>query len=269
MKGSIGCERPGLLWEKGIRDLSVVATSASGCLLAALVFTSSAAGQVTTNCDREELFRLGDTPIFRPKQGNTAVFFAAGMSVDADGAPNAYCPEGKGLDYLSNAGHAGRWWGIATRDGEPLLQGPADPAPGCYISVTSLTDRTRPLTDPRRYVDATRVPYVVLPRIEFRQAADVQLGDIVIVFRPSRKKWIAAIYADSNPRVGEGSIALARALGGPANPRRGGITEKLLYVVFPRSGSGAPLVEGEIAPRGEELLRKWGGDARLAACAVH
>jgi hypothetical protein len=56
----------------------------------------------------------------------------AGMSIDADGAPHAYSPTpGDGLDALEHAGSPEHWDGIATtEDGEPILQGPEDPAPG-------------------------------------------------------------------------------------------------------------------------------------------
>jgi hypothetical protein len=43
------------------------------------------------------------------------------------GAPNAYHPEDKGLDFLANAGKTGNWWGIVTEDGtpsgKPVVQG--------------------------------------------------------------------------------------------------------------------------------------------------
>lgn len=38
----------------------------------------------------------------------------------------------------ANAGRPDNWWGIVTRHGEPVIQGANDPAPGCYVSTTSL-----------------------------------------------------------------------------------------------------------------------------------
>ena len=35
------------------------------------------------------------------------------MTIDADGAPNAYHPDNTGLDDLANAGTPGRWEGLA------------------------------------------------------------------------------------------------------------------------------------------------------------
>ena len=42
----------------------------------------------------------------------SAFFFSSGMTIDADGAPNAYNPENTGLDDLANAGTPGHWDGI-------------------------------------------------------------------------------------------------------------------------------------------------------------
>ena len=49
-----------------------------------------------------------------------------------------------------------------------------------------------------------------------------------------RGKKSDAIYADIGPRfqLGEGSIALAKALGINADPKRGGTEEKMLYEVY-------------------------------------
>ena len=52
-----------------------------------------------------------------------AIVFEAGLAIDADGAPNAYGPHGRGLDRLANARRDGRWVSIATdKRGRPLLQ---------------------------------------------------------------------------------------------------------------------------------------------------
>jgi hypothetical protein len=37
--------------------------------------------------------------------GQTAFFYQSKMSIDADGAPNAYHPDNIGLDDLKNAGY--------------------------------------------------------------------------------------------------------------------------------------------------------------------
>ena len=93
------------------------------------------------------------------------------MDVDVDGAPRAYGPPGSdALDYLRNAHAMGRLdapiVGYLLEDApphHPVVQGPEDPAPGYYVSQTAFEDESvENQRDPRRYVDATKINYVVL-----------------------------------------------------------------------------------------------------------
>jgi len=87
-----------------------------------------------------------EVPIWRFPD-NHAFFFISGMSIDADGAPNAYHPDDTGLDELANAGSPTDWNGVITdREGNPLIQEERDPFPGYYISCTSLADKTKEFT---------------------------------------------------------------------------------------------------------------------------
>ena len=149
------------------------------------------------------------------------------MAVDADGAFRAYHPNDEmGLDSLEHAGHPGNWWALATDtgtpQGRPVLQGENDPAPGFYVSMTSPFDaRITDERNPRRLVDSMSVPYVVLPPEGFKYA---KLGDFATVVNPRNGKVEGAIVADeSAPELpmGEGSIALAHALGIDSDPRSG------------------------------------------------
>jgi hypothetical protein len=183
--------------------------------------------------------------IFRfPAAG--ALLFVTGMAVDADGAPKAYHPTGTpGLDFLGNAGHPARgtqpanWWGVVTengkRSGSPIVQGPADPAPGFYVSKTTLADESKPDRDPTKYVDSTQVPYVVLPPALLGRGK-ARMGDVAIVLNPSNGAWSPAIVADRGPRgsLGEGSLALAVALHIPTNlrARHAGQADGVIYLVF-------------------------------------
>src|SRR5579872_5891755 len=89
------------------------------------------------------LFNFNKTAIFQ-MEGLPIVCFHAGMAIDADGSPRAYHPDNTGLDDLKHGGYPGNWWGVATSNelstGEPLLQNSSDPAPGNYVSTTSLID---------------------------------------------------------------------------------------------------------------------------------
>jgi hypothetical protein len=196
-----------------------------------------------------------------------AFFFVSGMTIDADGAPNAYNPDDTGLDELANAGAPGRWNGIITdRDGNPLIQRKSDPFPGYYISCTSLSDRTKKFTDPTGYVDASKIPYVALPQ-DLADRGGVRLGDLAIVMNLRNGKSSFAIYADIGT-LGEGSIALADALGIRSDARRGGEHEGILYLFFPGSGNLQPRTIGEIQSKGDKLVLHHAGRLKdLSSCA--
>jgi hypothetical protein len=195
--------------------------------------------------------------------------FVAGMAIDADGAPNAYGPDGKGLDFLANAGKPGNWWALVTDtgkpSGKPVVQSDTDPAPGYYVSTTALEDTSKNRRDPRRYVDAATIPYIVLPP-DLAKAHGVRLGDFALVRRPvsdddegSAPVTVGAIYADVGPKgkLGEGSIALAKALGLPPDPKKGGAAGGVTYIVLPGSGNGKPRTADEIATETKALIEKY------------
>lgn len=196
-----------------------------------------------------------------------ALTYRSGLSIDADGAPNAYHPEDKGLDHLANAGKPGKWWGIVTKDGAPVIQRPGDPFPGYYVSTTSLMDKTKPETSPARYVDSTKIPYLAIPPSLIKQGA--KLGDFAAVVNTANGKIAYAIVADVGPKdhLGEGSIALADALGIASNPKKGGAKEGIAYAIFPSSGTGKPRTLEELNAEGARLLLQFGGSRKLTECA--
>jgi hypothetical protein len=209
----------------------------------------------------------GEVPIWR-MDGRNAYFFETGMTIDADGAPNAYNPDNTGLDDLANAGEPGHWVALAVdrTTGRPYLQGPENPFPGYYISMTALWDRSKAPGDPRRFVDATAIPYIVLPH-DLAMETGTHLGDFAMVFNPRNGSSSPAIFADIGPSVGEGSIALAENLGIRADARRGGARGGILYLVFPGSGNGEPRPADEIAHEAARLIESLGGPERIAVCA--
>ena len=195
-----------------------------------------------------------------------AFFFVSRMAIDADGAPNAYNPDNTGLDELANAGAPGHWNGIITdREGNPLIQQESDPFPGYYISCTSLSDETKKFTDPTAYVDASKIPYVALPP-ELAGRGGVRLGDFAVVMNLRNGKSSFAIYADIGT-LGEGSVALADALGIGSDARRGGASDGILFLLFPGSGNLRPRTISEIQSEGEKLLSSRGGLKQLSPCA--
>lgn len=145
-----------------------------------------------------------------------SVVYVARMATDYDGAPTAYGPPGfKTLDVLANAGSDGKWWGVSTdKDGKPLVQDENQPAPGYYISTTSLR-KSGPYKGQYKYIDATQVPYVAIPKALFDLGA--RLGQLVKVSSGAVFKW--AVVADVGPagKIGEGSDALKRSLPVPSD----------------------------------------------------
>lgn len=202
--------------------------------------------------------------------GSTAFFYESGMTIDADGAPNAYHPDNTGLDDLANAGSPGNWQGLAKDgEGQPFVQGPNDPFPGYFVSATALADRTKPVNDPARYVDASKIPFIVLPGGMARQIG-ARPGDFAVVFNRRNGQSSYAIFGDVGPsdRIGEGSVALAENLGIRSDARNGGVRRGVLFLVFPGSGNGRPRTIEEIDAESEKLLSGWGAIDRLAACIV-
>ena len=228
-------------------------------------------------CDqRNELFQIASNSVWQIT-GQSAFFYKAGMSIDADGAPNAYHPADTGIDFLANAGNPGDWWALVTdSSGNPVTQKTGDPFPGFFISTTALEDTTKDRTDPLRYVDSGKVPYIVLPGNSLIAGTGAKLGDFVAVLNGKNGKFSYAIYADVGPKdeLGEGSIALSKALG--HNPFigskvRSSIDDNILYVVFPGSRkSTTPWSSSESATdidrEAEPHFEAWGGMARIRSC---
>lgn len=181
-----------------------------------------------------------------PKQHSDGSYTTnpAGMAIDADGANGqssapVYAPVGykpDPLDYLANAGGPGNWYGVVTINGAPVKQTAKDPAPGAYVSATSYRHKGFASTDPRSYVDANAVDYIVLPGHWRMQAKGVVLGCRAEVYDTKTKKTIAAAVLDFGPKakIGEASIACARAFGIDPSPKHGGTEEKrFIYTFWP------------------------------------
>jgi hypothetical protein len=120
------------------------------------------------------------------------------------------------------------------------------------------------------YADANAVPYVALP-MGFAAQVGARLGDVVQVTAPNGKTAYG-IYADNSStrkdpmgepgrRLGEGSLALLRALGYSGkvlNPSAGGLDPgQARFVLFP--GSGAALGTTRDGWPTSDQIQAWGG----------
>ncbi|MEW6464711.1 MAG: glycoside hydrolase family 75 protein [Pseudomonadota bacterium] len=180
------------------------------------------------------------------------------LRIDADGAPNAYHPDdAPGLDDPANAGWSGdpnmckHWWPSV------LVADPSDPTEpaylkrpyiqpdgefaGFFVSQTALVNGNKAKTDVQRYLDARKVPYVVMPRAVHAAKGTGTLGDLAAVRCLSNGRVCAAVVGDIGPDdhgMGEVSIALAQALAGQTVSARNGSGQApgpYQIVVFPRS----------------------------------
>jgi len=180
------------------------------------------------------------------------VFFTADADIDADGAnaqngaPAAYKTDDTGTEYLANGGMkivkgkviCAKSWArdivILDADNEPKV------FPGGIIaSMTWYRYPGKARNDPAAYVDSETVPYIVVPPLVIQSTAGIVRGCKAQV--TWQGKTVDCVVADRGPsrKVGELSIAAARALGLPFSPRNGG-TEKpdVLYQLWP--GVAAP-----------------------------
>jgi len=225
-------------------------------------------------CKKNKLFTAQRVVAWSTPSRVNAFFYESGFAIDADGAFRAYHPSDHlGLDSLAHAGHQGNWWALVTDDGKPsghpVVQGKTDPAPGYYVSTTALYDSRNPnIRDPHRYVDAAKIPYVVLHPKALKHA---RLGDFAIVANLKNGRISAAIVADESSAdlpVGEGSIALAEKLSIDPSPRHGGQDGAVVYLIFPDSGNGNQRAFKDIVANSTKLFEVWGGMKKLKECLV-
>jgi hypothetical protein len=165
------------------------------------------------------------------------------IDVDVDGAPNASGPPGKQtLDIVLNAHYLNRAdqeivGYLMDEHGHPILQGSKDPFPGYYISLTAFADvENQNERDPRRYVDARNINYVVRGDVARRRG--VKVGDFAAVYSKRTHKGVFAIVGDTgNPSGAEGSLHLLQELGYPFRDGKNGSVEKPEIVIrfYPNS----------------------------------
>ncbi|WP_330214234.1 hypothetical protein [Pseudomonas sp. AM8] len=186
------------------------------------------------------------------------VYFTADADIDADGANGqaggraAYMDDDSGSEFLANGGmrvvsgkvvcaHAwARSIVILGEDNEPSVF-----SGGVIASTTWYRHRHFARDDPRAYVDAETVPYIVVPSIIVQKTIGVVRGCLARVSWNGRS--VDCVVADKGPtnRIGELSIAAARALDIPDSPRSGGLNRpEVLYELWP----GVPAPGFELQP---------------------
>lgn len=196
-----------------------------------------------------------------------ALVYKAGATVNGDGSPHCYHPDdAEGLDYLANAGNPGNWWGIYTdANGKPVTQSIYHPAPGYYISTTALMNPAFPENHPDAYIDSERYPFCVVPG---NFGNGWKLGDVGFCLNERTGDNMYCATADIGPQshIGEVSMLLAKCLGLSPDPKKGGTSSGIVYVVFPGSDPGYKpwTTKCDIAV---DVFNAWGGLAHLQEVA--
>jgi hypothetical protein len=227
--------------------------------------------------------------------GSDAAFYESGLAIDADGAPNAYHPSGSppGLDSLAAAGYPTSCsvlvcMGRSPQGGNIYARTNGGQFDGYYVSMSTLMDERTDAQghamhgagDYKRYVDSTTVPYIAVASRAmkpFRLQRGVHNtsppGELAYVVNLRNGLASPAIFADvgTNNTLGEGSIALAKALGFPErqqSPTHGGLPSGILTIIFPESKSTPPWPRdaSDITIAANERFKAWGGLARVKAC---
>lgn len=180
------------------------------------------------------------------------VYFTADADIDADGAngqnggPAAYRIDDKGTEALANGGMkvvsgkviCAESWAhnvvILDVDNEPKV------FPGGVIaSKTWYRHPGKMANDPNAYIDAETVPYIVVPPLIVQQTTGIVRGCKARI--TYKGKTVECVVADHGPstKIGEVSIAAARAVGIPSSPRNGGVAApQVFYELWP--GTPAP-----------------------------
>lgn len=175
------------------------------------------------------------------------VFFPGDCDIDADGANGqngrqaAYMVGNRGSEHLANGGMGMRngkvvgvtdWYKdivICGTDGQPK-EFPG----GIIASKTAYKYPGMRSDDPAAYVDSETIEYIVVPPVVKTNTRGRVLGCLAAA--TYRGKTVRGVVADIGPRskVGEVSIAMARALGLPSSPRTGGSSAPdVLFELWP------------------------------------
>jgi len=147
---------------------------------------------------------------------------------------------------------------------------------GFYVSPTSLFDKSvADAKDQSRYVNPLRVPSAVMPRS--LASNGVAIGTFGVAYHAGKRVAVPFVVGDGGPRVGEGSVALARLAAGlpltdnvtRQNRFEGQVDKKeVLWVFF--GGTPAPFESGNEARTIDDAkaaFAAWGGESRLAKCS--
>jgi hypothetical protein len=146
---------------------------------------------------------------------------------------------------------------------------------GFYVSPTALADAA--IADPAaqaRYVNPLHIASAVMPRALARKG--VVMGSFGVAYHTGKRIAVPFVVGDQGPRIGEGSVALARQVSGldltdditRANRFEGQVdTRDVLWVFFGDTpGTFDSKNESSLMESARAAFERWGGERRLLQC---
>jgi hypothetical protein len=188
---------------------------------------------------------------------------AAGWKDPAVGAVNWYGVLGTGSATVK---------GKKIMNVVPVLQKDGS---GFAVSPTTLADSSiGDEADQSRYVNPLHIPAAVVPRALIQQG--VAMGSFGVAYNTKMKKIVPFVVGDAGPRIGEGSLALARLASGlplkddiKKSERFAGQidTPDVLWIFFKDEPARFDSRNAEATVEKTRVaFEAWGGEARLQAC---
>ena len=211
--------------------------------------------------------------------GRVGFYYKAAMAIDVDGSPRAYTKDAsspKPLDSLKSVDSEG----IETmyiQQRSKTVHGETHVGEGpfkdFFVSRTSLRFNEHDAFKTSNFVDAEMIPYIVFPhhQNEPTMFSGVSLGDVAFVIDLKTGRSTHAIFADTNPKVGEASLRVALNLGrSDLNARNGEESDRFLYILFPGTKfDPEPTVphwpDAKIKEVADKAFAAWGGMDQVQA----
>lgn len=205
---------------------------------------------------------------------------------------NATCV-GKFMSDYARIGAAGwknpsvgaiRWYGVlgqeeVTINGNrvkgvvPTLQ---QDGSGFYVSPTKLFDPgIADESDQRRYINALTIPAAVIRETSALNDKGIRMGTFGVAAKKNGGEPVPFVVGDAGPRIGEGSVALARLVSGlpiketitRAERFAGQIDDaSVLWIFFGGDVLPPPYDAARVRAAAEMAFETWGGKSRLDKC---
>lgn len=211
--------------------------------------------------------------------GRAGFYYKAAMAIDVDGSPRAYTQNAtspKPLDSLTSVDSEGietMYVQQRSKTVHGVTQVGEGPFKDFFVSRTSLLFKNDETFKTSNFVDAEQIPYIVFPhnQKEPEVFSEVSLGDMGYVIDLKTGRTTHAIFADTNPKVGEASLRVALNLGrSDLNAHNGEEADRFLYILFPGTRfDPEPTVphwpDLKIKAEADKAFAAWGGMDQVRA----